>query len=412
MRACHSVFPERSQTYLDEYCFRYNHRFNIILVKVLEGTFQMPLHEFIGVPKTQCKPHDAETRETYLMIERIKVVNFRCFQQLELSALRRFNVLVGPSGSGKTALLEAIFLAGAGSAEAYLRMRKWRGLGGAFNLTGSKASYESLFREIFYAFDPEQGARIELTDSEIGSRKLSIGFKGELEFKFSIKEPISNAFIVEPIVFHWKTAGTHAESAVEIKDGQLAFSGTANVYPVWLISPAAPDNYVLHYSELSKRGNAAPIVEAFCKAFPKVRGLSIESAAGEYAVFADLSPHGEKLPIGMLSSGMNKYFYILTAIGSNPNGVVLIDEIESGFYYESLPFMLKSICDFAEENGVQLIMTTHSYELLESISKAMEGREEHFGLLRSIPSDDGTVDIKITRGSSAISAIRQHLEVR
>ena len=346
------------------------------------------------------------------MIERIKIVNFRCFRQLELSALRRFNVIVGPSGSGKTALLEAIFLAGAGSAEAYLRMRKWRGLGGAFNLSGTKASYESLFREIFYAFDAEQGARVELTDSEIGSRKLSIGFKGELEFKFSIKEPMGNAFIIEPIVFHWKTAGTHAESAVEIKDGLLVFAGTANVYPVWLISPAAPDNYVQHYSELSKRGAAAPIINAFCKAFPKVRGLSIESAAGEYAVFADLSPHGEKIPIGMLSSGMNKYFFILTAIASNPNGVVLIDEIESGFYYESLSFMLKSICDFAEENGVQLITTTHSYELLESFASAMEGREEHFGLLRSIPSDDGTVDIRITRGSAGISAIRQHLEVR
>jgi AAA15 family ATPase/GTPase len=70
------------------------------------------------------------------MIGKIKIVNFRCFKQLELPHLRRFNILVGPSGSGKTAFLEAIFLAGAGSAEIYLRMRRWRGLIGPFSFSG------------------------------------------------------------------------------------------------------------------------------------------------------------------------------------------------------------------------------------------------------------------------------------
>ena len=167
-----------------------------------------------------------------------------------------------------------------------------------------------------------------------------------------------------------------------------------------------------HYSELSKRGKAEPIEEAICKMFPRVRGISIESAAGEFTIFADLALHGEKIPIGMLSSGMNKYFSMLTAIASNPNGVVIIDEIETGFYYETLASILKSICDFAEDNKVQLLATTHSYELLDAFASAMEGREEHFSLLRSNQIDDGTVDIRISRGATAVSAIRQHLEVR
>jgi len=351
-------------------------------------------------------------RGDYLMLEKIKITNFRCFKQLELGPFRRFNVIVGPGGSGKTTLLESIFLAGGGSAEIYLRLRRWRGLAGPISIANSRASYESLFRELFYGFNADQGARIELFDSLLGARRLAIGFKGDLEFRISIKEPVGNAFIIEPIVFQWKTSAGSKESTVEVKDGQLSFTGTTDVYPAWMISPTAPENYVQFYSELSKRGDADSINEIFCRTFPQVRGIAIESAAGEFAVFAELAPHGKKIPIGVLSSGMNKYFSILTAIASNPKGVVLIDEIEGGFYYEALPQILKSICDFAEENGVQIIAATHSLELLQNFALAMEGREEDFALLRSIPDQDGPSDIKISRGAAAISAIRQHLEVR
>jgi hypothetical protein len=141
-----------------------------------------------------------------------------------------------------------------------------------------------------------------------------------MEFDISLKEPVGSAFIIEPIQFQWKTTGREAvESIITIKDGQFNISGSSDVYPIWLISPSAPENYVQHYSELSKRGKAEPIKEAMCEMFPQIRGLSIESAAGEFAVFADLAPYGEKIPIGMLSSGMNKYFSILTVIASNPN---------------------------------------------------------------------------------------------
>ena len=249
-------------------------------------------------------------------------------------------------------------------------------------------------------------------DSNSGWRKFSVGLKGEMEFRVSIKEPIGNAFSVEPIVFYWKTDTGHAESTVEIKEGQFHITGTSDVYPIWLVTPAAPENYVQFYSELSKRGNADSIQEAFCKMFPKVSSLSIESAAGEYSVFASMSRHGEKIPIGMISSGMNKYFSILTAIASNPKGVVIIDEIEGGFYYEMLPHIIKSICDFAEDHSVQLIATTHSYELLQAFASAMENREEAFGLLRPTQDQEGATDIHISRGSAAVSAIRQQLEVR
>src|SRR5450755_3816614 len=98
------------------------------------------------------------------MLTSIDVKNFRCFKHLEQGGLKRFNFIVGDGGSGKTALLEALFLAGGGSPEIYFRLRSWRGFG-EFRLQGSRESFESLFRDLFFEFDQKSGVLIRLKDS-------------------------------------------------------------------------------------------------------------------------------------------------------------------------------------------------------------------------------------------------------
>ncbi|HLY61932.1 MAG TPA: AAA family ATPase [Terriglobia bacterium] len=360
---------------------------------------------------------DLENGE-YVMIDKIEITNFRCFKSQSIGGLKKFNVLVGPSGSGKTALLEALFLVAGGSAEIYYRLRGWRGLGVggslALALTGTRMSYESMFRELFFGFDNKASARVEIVDSKMGYRRLSVSYKPDAEYELPLgEEGIQNFVQVNPIVFSWKTPHMHVESKVQSKEGKLQFAGTNDVYPIWLISPSAPSSYAQHFSDLSKKGESAPVVEEFCKLFPIVKGISLESSAGQMALFVELSPFKEKMPIGMISAGMNKYLEIMVSIASNPGGVVLIDEIENGFYYESLTMLLRSVCRFAEEQKVQLIATTHSYEFLESFASVMgEGKEQHFNLLRSSRNEDGSVDIRVSRGPSAKSAIVQHFEVR
>jgi AAA15 family ATPase/GTPase len=347
------------------------------------------------------------------MIEKISIKNFRCFKSLSLGGLKRFNLIVGPSGSGKTALLEALFLAASGSAETYLRLRSWRGLRGPIAISSTQSMFGSIFREIFFAFDRENTVRIDMTDSTFGSRTLSISYKSELEYRLPMKESLETVMSAEPIVFKWKTDNSSWESTAEIKDGNIRFTGSTNVMPVWFNTPAAPENYVYAYSDLSKRGLTKPLVASFSKLFPRVRGISIENSSGEFALFVDIEPFEEKIPIGMLSAGMHKYLSLIIAIASSPGGFLLIDEIDTGLYYESMTAMLSSVCDFADEHNVQIIATTHSYELLQSFVSAMEGREEQFNLLRSSLNPlDGTAQLRMTRGTAAKSAISHEIEVR
>jgi len=80
----------------------------------------------------------------------------------------------------------------------------------------------------------------------------------------------------------------------------------------------------------------------------------------------------------MISGGITKYLWILTAIASNPGGVVLIDEIERGLYFKSLTRILDSIVKFAQEHHVQLFATTDSAELLEAFAEIMDSQAEQF----------------------------------
>src|SRR2546427_4923703 len=84
-----------------------------------------------------------------VMLKSFNIQNFRCFRNVSLDGLKRFNTIVGDNGSGKTSLLEAMFLVASASPGVWLKLRFWRGAGQTIRLTGTKTSYESLFRDLF-----------------------------------------------------------------------------------------------------------------------------------------------------------------------------------------------------------------------------------------------------------------------
>lgn len=357
----------------------------------------------------------ASQRHNDYMINSLTIKNFRCFKELKIGGLKRFNILVGESGSGKTAFLEAIFLLGGGSPEVYLRLRQWRGYGQAIKLTGTKSSYESLFADIFFSFDQTSEARIRLDDSVTGPRSLVISYKGQQTYQASAKRVIENVFLVDPIVFHWTVGKKNYESQVQIKEGAISIAGFADVYAAWLISPATgPESHSQHFSDLSKKGKAQPIINELKKQFPFIKDVTLESLVGELMIYASVEQLNEKIPIGLLSAGMNKYLAILIAIASNPGGVVLIDEFENGFYFKNLTPFLRSIYTFCEEQNVQIVASTHSYEMLQAMIPVLaedQTREDKITLLRA-ERVGKEASIKRIEGSSYRAAIEEHFEVR
>src|SRR5208282_581848 len=357
--------------------------------------------------------------DDYHMINQVEIRNFRCFRNVKLHGLKRFNFIVGESGTGKTALLEALFLAAAGNPQIWFRLRRWRGLGEGPMQLGVRESYEALFRDMFYGFDQKSGANIRILDSDLGKRELEIYYKKSNVYRLPLeqdKEP--EAFSIDPIQFKWDFGNDIVHSQVVIKDGALQMTGDAKVYPLFLISPrtfSGREN-ATHFSNLSRLKKADPVRKAVAAIFKDVEDISLELLAGEPQIFVSLSTLPEKIPLGDLSGGLSKYVEIVQSILNNPGGAILIDEIENGFYYRNLGDLLRNIILLCDEHEVQLFATTHSYEFLEVVAEVMSSARkgaDAFRLLR-LERPDGVPqpEIRVIPGDSLEAAMKEHFEVR
>lgn len=360
----------------------------------------------------------------YIMINSCEIRNFRCFDKIEVTGMRRFTFLVGASGSGKTAFLEALFLSCGSNAEIYFRIRRWRGLGeSGMELSGTRNSFEALFRDMFHNFDQARGVDIRLMDSERGQRSLEVFYERKERYNLPLKggKP-ENMFLTIPLNFKWATPERVMYSTVEVKDGQIKLEGSPEVYPVIFVSPKtmSAKQDAQRFSELSKQNRLEPVMEAIRRIFPDVQEITLENIAGEIVLHAKVEGLKEKIPLVDLSSGINKYLGIVLCILTNRHGTVLIDEIENGFYHANLSVILGGLFDICDKHEVQLIASTHSYEFLQALAQAMnlrgnEGkgftclRFERSGENRTIAHQPSVTTIE---GAAMKAAIDQNFEVR
>jgi AAA15 family ATPase/GTPase len=95
-----------------------------------------------------------------------------------------------------------------------------------------------------------------------------------------------------------------------------------------------------------------------------------------------------------------------------------VDEIENGFYYRNLPTVLGTIWNICQSNNTQLIASTHSYELLQSVAEAMENEsnvdlEKNTALVRLERRELGIQpDMRLIEGHGYKAAIASSFEVR
>ncbi|MGA2481738.1 MAG: AAA family ATPase [Candidatus Acidiferrales bacterium] len=349
------------------------------------------------------------------MIDSLSIANFRGFENLEIHGLRRINVLVGQNSSGKTALLEALFLAAGGSPEIALRLQAQRGLGQPFQVTLERPSYESLWRYLFWGLDQAKTISINLVGSPPNTRSLAVAYADQASTKLPFgKEGTESPFIV-PINFTWRTStGEVFESQPSITKEGINISGTGETMPVFLFSSTTTVNALENasrFSELDLQGKSGLVVDALKREFPYLKDISVQVISGMPTLHAALTFSDLKLPLALLSGGINKLMGILLTVALRPQGVVLVDEIENGFYHDRLQTIWSTLLELCQQQNTQVFASTHSQECLEAALATIRGNEEEFALIRTERSN-GRCTANVFGGRHFQSAIEQNIEVR
>jgi ABC-type lipoprotein export system ATPase subunit len=361
-------------------------------------------------------PERAGASATYRMINSLRINDFKCFPKAEVEQIRRFNVMVGQSGSGKTALLEAIFLVAGGSQELYFRTRRWRGFNDEIEATSSAELFETIGRDLINLCGDADASYIRFNDPDSGPRTLKISRRAS-QRKLLIDPKDMSVSVASPIHFKW-TLGNKKEfeSTLEfVKDAIRVKGNQAPVYQATFLTPASMSHRetVRRFSALSRRSEHRPLVTAIQEVYPAVSDISVEMELGRVALYATIQGLPEKLPLPAISSGLQKYIAIAAAIVSQPRGVVLIDEIENGFYYKDLVPLMRSVYTLACQHEVQIFASTHSYEFLEAMAEvmSMEKDANDFSLIR-LARVGASTTVNAIAGQHGIDAIKQSFEVR
>jgi predicted ATPase len=350
------------------------------------------------------------------MIQSLHIKNFRCFRDLELKDLGKFNVVVGDNGSGKTSLLEAIYLPG-NSAQVPMVYRSWRGMV-IPSFSSEQESYESLFDDLFFDFSPDSKIEIDLRGSPANLRKATISFDPISEMPLFPDNEAKRSRAASRLFTLRTTDAERQESIQRVNlDGNIGTTGLHRPANIALSTSSGVPNpleLAQQYSNLKKSDEGAYklFVDTVHAAFPQISELSVELTGATGELFCRAGRVSKIMPLSLMSNGYNKLLFNLLAISAHKGGVALIDEIENGVYYTRLPKVWETLILFGNKFEVQLFVATHSLECLQALRPFLEKDPAQFRLIRTEDMDGKDHTARVFKGENFSAALETGTDVR
>lgn len=327
---------------------------------------------------------------THLKAAHIK--SYRGLQNINCKEFTDINVFVGENNSGKTSILESIqLMSNPSSAREFQnvsRMRERSYFGGRFT------SQEELFVWMF-ALKPNQ--LLERDDIYMNCQTTShaIEVKSSLridEFTLvNVENDVSvdmmDNFIKEEVV---KQVTVDVEIKIDqetIHEKHTFNEVVPNVPRLEEVKPplfkatfiSAIDHRVHPLSasrlnEIIKSGKRPELVISLQQFDPKIIGIELlmDKVSRNRTMMVPYIQHEGLglVPISMFGDGLRKALLLAICIIQSADGVLLIDEIETGVHTKLIPSFFEWITHMCQEYNVQLFATTHSLEALDGILKA------------------------------------------
>ena len=341
------------------------------------------------------------------MLKQIKIENFRCFKSFELNQFGRVNLLVGKNNSGKTSILEAIRLL-CSDAENQLIKQIMINRGEYSGNKDLDVSY--LFYN--YEINPNQNISISDTNQNIITEK-STYISSNKDYNYSLEE----------INFFTSSMTKKLDKEEELKTFRLKRKMLEDKYRNMKNNKfIASSSLTSHESiELFNQIVLTPaedlVYEALQIIEPKIKriapiGTKIKNNDSRGGFLVLLSDSQKRIPIGSMGDGIWRMLSLSLALVSTKDGVLLVDEIDTGLHYTALEDMWKLIWETAKKLNVQVFATTHSrdcYEALEVLANRDDVGEEDISIQR-IEKDTPRSVVYNKKGIA--TAAKREIEVR
>jgi hypothetical protein len=377
----------------------------------------------------------SETVTKLPILDSLEIRHFRAFRHLQIERLGWVNLIVGKNNVGKTCLLEALWLyASRGSLLTMQKLLESRDEGRRLPTLGGGERQERAARYLFYSRkdlgkhpkpiqigpvnSPQETLSIEViwyTErvEQSGQRRLELlpagtrdttgilipGLDIKLGTQIVLRYPLE---IDIPDISRF----TMPEKFKEIPSISIPANGLDKEQVSLLWDKIALTD--LEQDVLASLHIIAPQVE-------RVNLVGSHKGDGERIPMAKMGGLTDPLPLRSLGEGMNRLFGVALALVNARDGMLLIDEIDSGLHYSVQPELWRLIFQAARRLNVQVLATTHSWDCIEAFQQASQKDAQGEGMLISLrekKDEPGQVVAILFDAQELSVATREQIEVR
>jgi AAA15 family ATPase/GTPase len=349
------------------------------------------------------KTETSEGKKSELLLDSLEIKGYRCFEHLTIEKLGRVNLIVGKNNVGKTALLEALWFYAQGGHEInqYLvattvlfnrnermtlvtpHVRSTVFLN--FNPLTDKSNYS--LNNLFY--NRPEAIKTEVS-FQIGSKN---DYEKQVRMIFQIPSKINQSIKFEP----------EKNQEFAIRNEFVSLNGINSETLTTLF-----DNIVLTKNE-------SLIVESLQMISSKLKNVGLIGFGADSSnriPVAKTDDFEKPVPLRSLGEGMNRLFGIALALVNCEDGMLFIDEIESGLHYSVLPDVWKLIFKTAKDLNVQVFATTHSSDCVKAFQRAAEEDKEDEGILIRLVRKGDKIKAILFDEEELETAVENDIEVR
>ena len=325
------------------------------------------------------------------MLKKIVINNFRCFKKFQLGSLKQLNVIVGDNNSGKTAFLEAVSIV----CKPQLKHLFWlvqQRIENPDSITSIQEELDFLFnnaneKEEIDHFGFEKNRKlvdIEVDDNDwfgiekdfmrinLTEQSLKKGFALHTGVQ-ELKTCSRTEFINNQHLLHKDFSKSNTEIELELYewDKDLVIPIKKSPTHIFIKPDCQFQDIFLKQLETFKfedretwKNDVLPFLQ---KIYPDLVGVEFGRNSRIIIETSDSA-----LPLSYMGDGFKKAFYLFLAVYCCKDGVLVIDELETGIHYENQLAVWQILLSASKKFNTQLFISTHSYEMLEYLQKAIE----------------------------------------
>jgi len=323
-------------------------------------------------------------------IKKIKIKNFKCFEDFKANGFKRVNLIGGKNNVGKTALMEACWINEVNSSA--------NAIYSFANLVHTYVLIEQL-RHAHHYDNPDLHVAIAILkkfnhmfiQSNNNSVKLNIEVKNvDVTIKindFKLGTSLTNPSLFEPFLLEKKIT-------------------SENFIP----SCKLDNNLMIILYDRIKENRQRDKLNQYIREFDSDI-LEFEIINNLPKVFLNSRKKFED--IAELGHGLKRYVSIISAILVHQESCLFLDEIENGIHYSRLDRLWEIILTLAEELNCQIFATTHSKECIASyykISKKMAYKNVSY--IRMTRLKSGLISSSVYDYELLENSLEQEHEVR